>query len=248
MVPELEAVNVSAGYGPVQVLHDVSIAAVAGRVHVLLGSNGAGKTTALMTLAGLVRRTSGKVLRRGVPATGPLHKRVRGGVRFVTEQRAIFGSLTTAENLRVGGRSSVREALELFPELEPLLKRPARLLSGGEQQMLVLARALAARPDVLLADELSLGLAPLVVERLLSAVRTAATEQGVAVLLVEQHLRAALRVADYGYVVQRGRVMIEDSAYALVDRMSEIEDAYLSGIAPGNDRSAGLDAASGGRR
>jgi branched-chain amino acid transport system ATP-binding protein len=139
-------------------------------------------------------------------------------------------SLTAAENLRVG-RCDVAHALALFPELEALLDRRAGLLSGGEQQMLTLARALARRPKVLLADELSLGLAPLVVERLLHAVRAAADEEGVAVLLVEQHIRKALVIADHVLVMRRGAVVLEGSGADLRGRTADIEAAYMAAAA-----------------
>jgi branched-chain amino acid transport system ATP-binding protein len=141
----------------------------------------------------------------------------------VPEERSIFGGLSTEENLRVG-RGDRDSALELFPELRPLLKRPAGLLSGGEQQMLTLARALAREPTILLADELSLGLAPKVVQRLLIAVREAADE-GIGVLLVEQHVKQALKVADRVYVMRRGRIVLKGTSNEVAPRL---EDAYLA--------------------
>jgi branched-chain amino acid transport system ATP-binding protein len=150
-------------------------------------------------------------------------------MRYVPDERAIFATMSVSDNLRIGRRTSKERALELFPELAPLLKRRAGLLSGGEQQMLVLARALSARPKLLIADEVSLGLAPLVVRRLLRAVRDAADAYGTAALLVEQQLRAGLEVADRGYVMQRGCLVLAGSAAELMARMNEIETAYLSG-------------------
>src|SRR5436190_20624513 len=204
MTTLLAARKLSAGYGAIPVLIDLDLHVDAGEVVALMGSNGAGKTTTLMTLAGRLQATAGTVEWMGKAVRTPLHRRARAGLRYVSEERSIIRGLTTLDNLRLGP-GPVADALERFPELEPLLKRPAGLLSGGEQQILTLARALAGDPEVVLADELSLGLAPLVVERLMEALRDAASH-GVGVLLVEQQVRAALAVADRGYVLRRGRV------------------------------------------
>ena len=168
--PVLEAIGVDAGYGGIEVVRGLDLEVHPGEVVTLLGSNGAGKTTTLLCLAGELSPLRGEVRWEGSRNTSPLHRRAKLGMRFVTEERSIFPSLTTAENLRLG-HGSTELALELFPELRPLMGRQARLLSGGEQQILSLARALSAQPKLLLADELSLGLAPLVVGRLLDAVR-----------------------------------------------------------------------------
>jgi branched-chain amino acid transport system ATP-binding protein len=217
----------TAGYGPIAVLQDVDIHVMRGEVVALLGSNGAGKTTAVRALAGEIPLLSGEVLLDGRVTTAPLHKRAQAGLRLITEERSVFMNLSAADNLRLGGQDR-EKCLELFPELERLLKRKAGLLSGGEQQILTLARALAAEPTVLLADELSLGLAPLVIERLLAAVREAAAERGTAVLLVEQHVRNALQVADRAYVLSHGRVVLEGPTSELAGRLDEIEDTYLA--------------------
>jgi branched-chain amino acid transport system ATP-binding protein len=163
----------------------------------------------------------------GSPKSISVHARARRGLAFVPEERGVINALTTSGNLRLG-RGSVAAALELFPELEPLLRRRAGLLSGGEQQMVTLGRALAAEPRLLLVDELSLGLAPLVVERLLLAVRAAA-DRGVAVLLVEQHVADALSVADRAVVLRHGRVELAGTAAELRSHTAELESAYLSG-------------------
>jgi branched-chain amino acid transport system ATP-binding protein len=224
--PVLEAKQLCVGYGAVEVVKDVDLVVHAGEVVALLGVNGAGKTTIVRALSGQLKPSGGEVWLKGRPTTAPLHKRVRDGMRLITEDRSVFMGLTTAENLRLGGQS--REAcLEVFPELERLLHRRAGLLSGGEQQMLTLARALAAQPTVLLADELSLGLAPLICVRLLAALRAAA-DRGAGVLLVEQRARDALAVADRAYVISHGQVAVSGSASELAGRIEEIESTYLA--------------------
>jgi branched-chain amino acid transport system ATP-binding protein len=224
--PVLESRKVNAGYGAIPVLWELDLHVGPGEVVAILGVNGAGKTTTVRTLAGELRPTSGEVWFKGAPTMAPLHKRAKDGLRFITEERSVFMELTTADNLRLGGQD-IDRCLELFPKLGSLLKRKAGLLSGGEQQMLTLARALGARPDVLLVDELSLGLAPLVFERLLAAVREAA-DRGTAVVLVEQHIRQALDVADRAYVLNRGRVALEGTGAELMGRIDEIESTYLA--------------------
>jgi branched-chain amino acid transport system ATP-binding protein len=231
----IAAVGVAVGYSSVPVVHDLDLDVEPGEVVALLGSNGVGKTTTLMALSGELKPLRGEVFWRGDPAPRGLHRRAREGMRYVTEERSVFPNLTTSENLRLGGGSR-DAALDLFPELRPLLKRAGRLLSGGEQQMLTLARALSVEPTLLLADELSLGLAPIIVARLLAAVRAAARETGTAVVLVEQQVRHALDVADRAYVLRRGRVVLEGDAHALLGRINEIETTYLSGVADQADR------------
>jgi branched-chain amino acid transport system ATP-binding protein len=223
----LEARGIAAGYGSQAVIHDVDINVRAGEVVALLGANGAGKTTTLLTLAGELPPLRGEVAIDGIVTKAPLYKRARNGLTFVTEEKSVFKGLSTRDNLRVGG-VDLDEALALFPELERRLNIRGGLLSGGEQQMLTLARALARKPRVLLADELSMGLAPLIVKRLLEAVRAAADQRGTAVLLVEQHVRKALRYADRAYVMRRGRIELSGSAVELRSRINEIEDQYLS--------------------
>jgi branched-chain amino acid transport system ATP-binding protein len=225
--PALEARGIAAGYGPQPVIHDVDISVRRGEVVALLGANGAGKTTTLLTLAGELPPLRGEVAINGTVTKAPLYKRARNGLTFVTEEKSVFMGLSTRDNLRVAG-VDLDEALTLFPELERRLSVRGGLLSGGEQQMLTLARALARKPRVLLADELSMGLAPLVVKRLLEAVRAAADQRGAAVLLVEQHARKALRYADRAYVMRRGRIELSGTATELRSRIQEIEDQYLS--------------------
>jgi len=224
--PVLEARRMCAGYSGLDVVKNLDLRVHRGEVVALLGVNGAGKTTIVRALSGQLKPSSGEVFLNGRLATAPLHKRVRAGMRLITEERSVFMGLTTAQNLRLGVQDR-DGCLELFPELQPLLSRKAGLLSGGEQQMLTLARAIAAQPSVLLADELSLGLAPLICSRLLSAVRSVA-DRGAGVLLVEQRVRDALEVADRAYVISNGEVAISGSAVEIADRIEEIESTYLA--------------------
>ncbi|MGC9537437.1 ABC transporter ATP-binding protein [Streptomyces sp. UG1] len=222
----LRTEKLCAGYGGVAIVRDLDLEVRSGEVVLLLGANGAGKSTTMHTLAGGLPVIGGRVLVEGSPTTSPAHRRCRQAISFVTEERSVFRSLSVEDNLRLG-RGGVEPALQLMPELRPLLKRKAGLLSGGEQQMLTLSRAIAARPKILLADELSLGLAPLIAARLLDAVRSAA-DQGLGVLLVEQHVRQAMQMADRVYVLRRGEVVLQGTAAQMRDRLAEIEDSYLS--------------------
>jgi branched-chain amino acid transport system ATP-binding protein len=222
----LDVHSLSIGYGDLPVVVDVDLRVDEGEVVALLGANGAGKSTTMLALAGALA-SDGTILFEGEPLVGPVHRRARRGIGFIPERRAVFMGLSTKRNLQLG-RGSVAAALELFPELEPLLERKAGLLSGGEQQILGLARALAGRPRLLLVDELSLGLAPKIVQRLLRALRAAA-DDGAGVLLVEQHARQALGIADRGYVMARGRCELSGTGTELTERMHDIERTYLHG-------------------
>ena len=222
----LETHGLHAGYGDVQVIHDLHIHADPGEIVALLGANGAGKTTTLLTIAGVLPALSGQVAMAGKEAPRGLTGRARQGMALVTDDRSVFRGLTVRENLRLGDGDPAA-AIKIFPALEALMGRKAGLLSGGEQQMLGLGRALARKPGLLLADELSLGLAPIVVGHLLSAVRAAA-DQGTAVILVEQQVRLVLDVCDRAYVLQRGRIELAGTAAELRGRRAEIEKAYLS--------------------
>ncbi|MEY2461958.1 MAG: hypothetical protein QOH64_96 [Acidimicrobiaceae bacterium] len=224
--PILSAHGLCLGYGGMRVVHDLDLEVRRGEVVALLGANGAGKSTTLLGLCGYLKPQSGFVALAGERTTAPLHRRARRGLAFVPESRSVFSQLSVADNLRLG-QVEIAAALEHFPELEPLLAQRGGLLSGGEQQMLTMARALCREPTVLLADELSLGLAPQIVTRLLSAVRRAA-DDGVGVLIVEQYVRGALEVADRAYVLHRGRVAIEGTSDELLARLPEIEGTYLT--------------------
>ncbi len=227
MTAVLRAQGVTAGYGPQPVIHDIDLEVAPGEIVTLLGVNGAGKTTTLLTLAGVLPLHRGRVLYDDRIETRPLHLRAREGLGYVPEERSIFKTLSLADNLKVGG-VAVDEALALFPELEKRLPVRGGLLSGGEQQMLSIARVLCRDPRVLLLDEMSLGLAPMIVERLLGAIRQAATERGCGVLLIEQHARKALRYADRVYVMNRGRIAMSLDATQARSRIGDIEASYLS--------------------
>jgi branched-chain amino acid transport system ATP-binding protein len=224
----LTARGLCVGYGQVPVVHDLDISVREGEVVALLGSNGAGKTTTLLALSGYLSPTKGTVEWLGRPARSPLHRRCKEGMGFVPETRSAIFGLTVLDNLRLGG-GDLDRALALFPELRPLLKRKAGLLSGGEQQILALARALSRSPKLLILDELSLGLAPLVTARLYEVVRTAA-DGGVGVLLVEQQVRRALALCHRSYVLRRGRCVLEGKSSDLLARIDEIEATYLSAV------------------
>jgi branched-chain amino acid transport system ATP-binding protein len=225
----IECRQLRAGYGELAVVRDLDLRVDSGEVVALLGPNGAGKTTTLLTMAGELTPLGGEVLWKGQVVTSPMHVRCSNGLGYLTEERSVIMDLTARENLRLAD-VSVGDATELFPQLANLLDRRAGLLSGGEQQMLSLARALCRQPEVLLADELSLGLAPLIVDRLLATVREAADERGVGVLLVEQHVRKALTVADRVYVMERGRIVMTGTADEARANLGEIEAAYLSHV------------------
>ena len=227
MTALIEARRMSAGYAGQAVVHDLDLAVQPGEVVCLLGPNGAGKTTTLLAMSGELPLLKGEVLLDGTPTKAPLYRRARDGMSYVTEERSVFKGLTMRDNLRCGGVTPA-EAVALFPELERCVDTRGGLLSGGEQQMLTVARALARKPRLLLADELSLGLAPLIVDRLLQAVRAAATDRAMAVLMVEQHARKALRYADRVYVLRRGRIEMAATAQEASRRIAEIENVYLS--------------------
>lgn len=227
--PLLRLDGVSAGYGPVTVVRDLSLTVEPGQVVALIGPNGAGKTTTLYTAAGQVGASRGTVELFGRPTTASMASRVRDGLAIVTDDRSVFHSLSARDNLRLA-KGTEEDVLTTFPELEPHLGRRTGLLSGGQQQMLGVGRALAMRPRLLLADEVSLGLAPVVVRRLMAVLVAAARERDMGVLLVEQSARVALEVADHAYVLSQGRVVAEGSGSDLLGDAGSLEAAYLGGI------------------
>jgi branched-chain amino acid transport system ATP-binding protein len=223
--------GLSAGYQGISVVRELNLTVGRGEVVALLGPNGAGKTTTLETIAGLHRPLAGRIELSGRNVAGtPAHVLARRGMALVPEGRALFPGLTVREHLRLaGGRGATRERelLEMLPELAKCLDRRAGLLSGGEQQMLAVGRALVTRPRLLLVDEMSLGLAPVIVERLLPVLRKVADELGTSVLFVEQHVALALRIADRAYILNHGRISLEGPAAQLRERRELLAASYL---------------------
>jgi len=235
--PILKAEKLHAGYGGNAVVRDLDLIVRPGEIVALLGPNGAGKTTTMLTLAGELSPIGGQVWFRSDRTQAPLHRRSRRGLSFVTEERSVITRLSVMDNFRVA-RIDPERAYEPFPELRFLSGRRVGLLSGGEQQMLSLACALARDPQLLMVDELSLGLAPQIVDRLLDQIQAAASERGIGVLLVEQHVEQALDVADRAYVMRRGEIVLEGTATHVLTRIDDLESSYLSAVGdPGSDRS-----------
>jgi branched-chain amino acid transport system ATP-binding protein len=223
--------SLTAGYDRAAVIRDLEVTVGPGEVVALLGANGAGKTTTLRVISGLVRPMSGRVVFAGEDLTrvSPT-QRARRGIVHVPEGRGIFYGLTVAEHFRLGYRGERPDeeaAYGYFPKLEELRTRRAGLLSGGEQQMLAVARGLARRPRLLLLDELSLGLAPVIVEGLLPVVHQYAIDSKCGVLLVEQHIQLALEIADRGYVLSHGQIVLRDRADVLQADRELLISSYL---------------------
>jgi branched-chain amino acid transport system ATP-binding protein len=226
----LEIIDVGAGYGHIDVLHGVSISVSPGEIVCLLGPNGAGKTTLLLGCVGQLPLRSGHVLVDGRPVSSKQpNKAAQLGIAFVPDNRGLFLQLSVAENLRLvhPWRSSMGDVAELFPALPPLMSRRVGLLSGGEQQMVALAKAVLFRPKVLLIDEMSHGLAPLVAEKLLKMVKELAQRHNTAVLLVEQTVEMALAVSDRALVMRQGRIVMEGAASEVHANRDVLESHYL---------------------
>ena len=233
----LKVENLTASYGRIQALRGVDVAVEEGEIVALIGANGAGKTTLLMTLCGRPRASGGRILFEGKDITRmPTFQIVRQGIAHSPEGRRIFPRMTVLENLQMGAvtshpahyASDLERVLALFPQLSDRLGQRGGTLSGGEQQMLAIGRALMSRPRLLLLDEPSLGLAPLVVRQIFRIVRDINREQKVTVFLVEQNAHHALRLAHRGYVMVQGRVTMSGSGEALLADAS-VRAAYLEG-------------------
>jgi branched-chain amino acid transport system ATP-binding protein len=234
--PILKVSNIESYYGPIMAIRGVSLSLSEGKVVTVLGANGAGKTTILKTISGVLDPLKGSVEFQGKPIQRmDPDKIVRLGISHVPEGREVFPFLTVRENLAMGAflrknRDEVAQDLEriygYFPRLKERLDQPAGQLSGGEQQMLAISRALMNRPKVLLLDEPSLGLSPLLVKEIFGIIRRVNTEQGVSILLVEQNAKMALETADYGYVLEVGRVVMDDTCQRLM-QSKDIQEFYL---------------------
>ena len=233
----LELRNIHVKYGSVEVLHGIDLQVEEGEIVTILGANGAGKSTTLLSISGLVSPSQGEVLFQGENISRlPSHQVVQRGITQSPEGRRVFGTMSVLENLKLGAftvedRKKARRTLEwifnLFPRLAERREQWAGTLSGGEQQMLAIGRALMGQPKVLLLDEPSLGLAPLLVKSIFETVR-AINNSGVTVVLVEQNARAALKLASRGYVLEVGRVVMADSAKNLLADAT-VREAYLGG-------------------
>lgn len=231
--PLLSVKDLSVSYGSIQAIKGISFDVYKGEIVSILGANGAGKTTTLRTLSGLLKAKSGSILFNGEELTKvPAHKIVKAGVSQSPEGRQVFGTLTVEENIKLGAYTLEKHdekmlewIYQLFPRLLERRKQLAGTLSGGEQQMLAISRALMAKPQLLLLDEPSLGIAPILVKMIFQAVKEIAAS-GVTVLLVEQNAKAALKLADRGYVLDVGNVTIEGNAKDLL-KDARVQEAYL---------------------
>ncbi len=235
-MPLLTVEHLRAGYGPIEVLKDISLEVNEGEIVTMIGANGAGKTTTLMTISGAVRARAGRIVFQGAEIQNrPPHEIVRLGLCQSPEGRKIFPRLTVLENLELGAytrndtagiKKDIDHAYELFPILRERKDQFGGTLSGGEQQMLAVARALLGRPKLLLLDEPSLGLAPLIVLKIFDVIRKLNAEEGMSVLIVEQNARLALKLAHRGYVMETGVITMSDKASSLLNDQ-RVKDAYL---------------------
>jgi branched-chain amino acid transport system ATP-binding protein len=234
----LEIINLTVSYGAITALHGISLSVPDGKIVTLIGANGAGKTTTLKTISGLLKPKSGGIFYGGKNIAGqPPHQIVKLGLSHVPEGRMIFANLTVMENLQLGAylqkdRQIVRHELEhifaLFPRLKEREKQIAGTLSGGEQQMLAIGRALMSRPKFLMLDEPSLGLAPLLVKTIFEKIVEINRQQGITILLVEQNANLALEISHFGYVLETGKVAVQGDSAALRQN-PQVKSAYLGG-------------------
>jgi branched-chain amino acid transport system ATP-binding protein len=234
----LEIKNLQVSYGAINALHGISLSVPVGKIVTLIGANGAGKTTTLKTISGLLKPKSGEIFYDGKNIAGlPPHQIVKLGISHVPEGRMIFANLTVLENLQLGAylqtdKQIVRRELEhvfvLFPRLKERVKQIAGTLSGGEQQMLAIGRALMSKPKLLLLDEPSLGLAPLLVKTIFEKIVEINREQGITILLVEQNANLALGISHFGYVLETGKIILQDDSAALRQN-PQVKSAYLGG-------------------
>jgi branched-chain amino acid transport system ATP-binding protein len=234
----LEVHNLSVQYGSITALHGISLSVPAQGIVTLIGGNGAGKTTTLRAISGMVRPTSGRILFDGQDITGLApHEIVRRGLAHSPEGRLVFANLTVMENLRMGAylqrdarwiASELDHVFGMFPRLQERREQQAGTLSGGEQQMLAIGRALMSRPRFLMLDEPSLGIAPLLVKEIFARLVELNRERSLPILLVEQNAHLALEVSSHGYVLETGRVLLSDRSSVLRDS-PEVRSAYLGG-------------------
>src|SRR5581483_6575219 len=235
----LEIKNLTVNYGAITALRGISLQVAKGDIVTLIGGNGAGKTTTLRTVSGLLRAQSGEVLYDGRNITNlPPHQIVKLGVSQVPEGRMVFANLTVMENLMMGAylqtdKMVISRELEyvfgIFPRLKEREKQVAGTLSGGEQQMLAIGRALMSKPKFLMLDEPSLGIAPLLVKTIFEKIVEINREQGISILLVEQNANLALEISRYGYVLETGRIILQDQSSALRQN-PQVKSAYLGGV------------------
>lgn len=228
--------NVNTHYGPIQALHDVSVEVKQGEIVTLIGANGAGKTTLMMTICGDPQATSGTITFDGEQISGiPTNKIMQKGLAIVPEGRRVFGGMTVEENLSMGGyfrekaeaAQTIEHVLELFPRLRERYSQRAGTMSGGEQQMLAIGRAMMSKPRMILLDEPSLGLAPIIIQQIFDIIQKL-RDEGVTIFLVEQNANQALRIADRGYVLEHGHVVLEGSGADLLVN-EDVQKAYLGG-------------------
>ncbi len=234
----LEIKNLAVSYGAINALHGISLSVAQGQIVTLIGSNGAGKSTTLRAVSGLIKPKSGEIRYEGKSLTGlPPHEIVKRGLCHVPEGRMIFANLTVMENLRMGAYLQpqavvIRRELELvfatFPRLRERERQVAGTLSGGEQQMLAIGRALMSKPRFLLLDEPSLGIAPLLVKTIFEKIVEINRQQGITILLVEQNANLALEISHYGYVLETGRIILADES-AKLRQNPQVQSAYLGG-------------------